>query len=362
MNKAILLLAFLVLLIPFAFAQNEVTVVVFYGEGCPHCASALEFLNELKNKYESLILEEYEVYFNQENRELFYELTEAYDSEVSGVPTIFVNEKIFNGFSTAQGESIENEIKNCLETTCQNPLDLLNDGKSDTIQKLTIPAVLGAAAIDAINPCAFAVLIILLTTILISGHKKRALYSGFSFSLAIFISYFLMGLGLYSAIQASGITNKFFIIVSVLAILLGLLNMKDFFFYGKGILMEVPQKWRPRMKKLIKSVTSIPGAFLIGLIVSLFLLPCTSGPYIVILGLLAQLTTRDYALLLLLLYNLIFILPMIIITLAVYFGLTNTEKAENWRQKKLKLLHLIAGLVLLLLGIGMIIAIHYGLI
>ena len=53
---------------------------------------------------------------------------------------------------------------------------------------------------------------------------------------------------------------------------------------------------------------------------------------------------------------------MIGITLAIYFGITTTEKAEEWRQHKLKTLHLIAGVILLLLGIGMFIAMKWGLI
>jgi len=84
------------------------------------------------------------------------------------------------------------------------------------------------------------------------------------------------------------------------------------------------------MKTLIRGVTSVPGAFLIGFAVSLFLLPCTSGPYIVILGLLAHATEWGYAMALLVLYNFIFVLPMLIITGAIYFGFTTTEKAEEW--------------------------------
>ncbi|MBU2590232.1 MAG: hypothetical protein KKB39_05725, partial [Nanoarchaeota archaeon] len=224
----------------------------------------------------------------------------------------------------------------------------------------TIPAVILAAAVDAINPCAFAVLILLLTTILASGIKKRALYAGLAFSLSIFISYFLMGFGLYTALVASGLTRIFFIIVGILAILVGLFNLKDYLWYGKWFIMEVPLGWRPKMKSLLKHVTSIPGAFLIGFLISLFLLPCTSGPYIIILGMLAELTTRNHATMLLILYNLIFILPMIIITLAVYSGFTTTEQAEEWRKRKLKVLHLIAGIIILLLGIGMLISIFFG--
>jgi len=133
------------------------------------------------------------------------------------------------------------------------------------------------------------------------------------------------------------------------------LNIKDFFRYGGGgFLMEVPLSWRPKLKSLIGGVTSVPGAFVTGLVVSLFLLPCTSGPYIVILGLLAKEATKLLATQLLLFYNFIFILPMIGIVLAVYYGLTTTDKAEKWRQSKLRTLHLIAGIIMVCMGIWMI--------
>lgn len=228
------------------------------------------------------------------------------------------------------------------------------------IEGLTIPAVVGAAFVDAINPCAFAVLIILMTTVLARSNKKKALYAGLCFSLAVFISYFLMGVGLFSALRATGATRIFYIIVTVLAYLLGILNIKDYYWYGKGILMEVPRKWRPSMKGLIQKVTSPSGAFIVGFLVSLFLLPCTSGPYIIILGLLADQATKFSGLMYLLLYNLIFVFPMVLITILVYKGLSTTERLEALRQKKLKILHLIAGIIMILLGAGMTLALYLG--
>lgn len=226
---------------------------------------------------------------------------------------------------------------------------------------LTLGAVILAALADSINPCAFAVLVILLSTILGADGKRRALFAGLAFTFAIYISYFLMGLGLFSALSmSSGVSYVFYWVVAILAIVIGLFNLKDYLWYGKWFRMEVPMAWRPKMKMLLRSITSIPGAFLIGFVISLFLLPCTSGPYIVILGLLAQSATRYYALMLLLLYNLIFILPMLLITLGIYFGFTNVEKAEEWRRRKLKLLHLIAGIIILCLGIFMILSILFG--
>ena len=228
------------------------------------------------------------------------------------------------------------------------------------VGSLTLGAVVSAALVDAINPCAFAVLIILLSTIAACHNRRKALYAGLAFSASIYFSYLLMGLGLLCAINAGGFTKGFYLIVAVLAIFIGLFNLKDYLWYGKWFRMEVPMSWRPRMKALLKSVTSVPGAFLIGFLISLFLLPCTSGPYLVILGLLSNVATKQVGFLLLLLYNFIFILPMLGITLGVYFGFTTTEKTEEWRIRKLKVLHLIAGFIILLLGIGMLIAYFLG--
>jgi cytochrome c biogenesis protein CcdA len=73
-------------------------------------------------------------------------------------------------------------------------------------------------------------------------------------------------------------------IVGIVGLLVGLANLKDYFRYGKGFVMEVPMARRPTMMKITKKVTSPMGAFIIGVIISLFLLPCSSGPYLTILG------------------------------------------------------------------------------
>ena len=358
--------------------NREVVLYIFYGKGCAHCGKALDFLTSAEEKYSLLKIEEHEIYFNQEERELFEQITSAFGEEIEVVTTIFIDNKVLVGFSNSIEDSLEQQIQECVREGCENPIDKVkneetlkitgesssaeNPEENKVIKKLTLPAVILAAIVDAINPCAFAVLIILMSTILVSKNRKKALFSGLAFSLSIFISYFLMGIGLYSAIQASGLSHTFYTIVAILAIFIGLFNLKDYLWYGRWFVMEVPMGWRPKLQSLIKSITSVPGAFAVGFLVSLFLLPCTSGPYIVILGLLAKATTRIYATFLLILYNLIFILPMILITLAIYFGFTTTEKAESLRQKKLKILHLIAGIIILCLGIGMLIAMKFGMI
>jgi cytochrome c biogenesis protein CcdA len=247
----------------------------------------------MSEKHQELRVHEYEVYFDDANARLFERVADAYHFQITGVPTIFLGDDAITGYSEAATPGLEQKIERCIAQGCGSPLER-NAGEART-RTLTFSAVVFGAAVDAINPCAFAVLIILITTILGAGAKSRALYAGLAFSLSIFISYYLMGLGLFSAVAAAGLTQAIYVSVAVLAIVIGLFNLKDYLWYGKWFVMEVPLSWRPALKGLIQKVTSVPGAFLVGFAVSLFLLPCTSGPYIVILGLLAKTASRSSA-------------------------------------------------------------------
>jgi cytochrome c biogenesis protein CcdA len=338
---------------------KPVDLVFFYGRGCPHCAAMGEFLTTMQQRHPLLQVSAYEVYFNNNNARLFERMAEGYKFQVEGVPTAFMGDRVFSGYNESMQPQIEQAIEQCIAQGCGSPLARVA-AVTLRARTLTLGAVVSAAAVDAINPCAFAVLIILLTAVIAAGGKRRALYAGLAFSLSVYISYYLMGLGLYSAVEAAGVTRGLYIAVAVLAILLGLFNLKDYLWYGKWFLMEVPLTWRPALKRLIGGATSIPGAFLIGFVVSLFLLPCTSGPYIVILGLLAKTETRAAAMLWLVLYNLIFVAPMIAITAALYFGFTTAEGAEAWRMRNLQVLHLVAGVIIVLLGLGMVASLWLG--
>lgn len=324
-------------------------IYLFYGTGCPHCSVVEEFLeeNDLYSKYPIV---KKEIYSNRENAVLFSNLLDelGVSRNARGVPTIVIGEKVLVGdrgiidnFVVEADEFLNQEVKILEKEEEENNAEKLD---------LTLAAVVGASIVDAVNPCAFAVLIILMGAVLGAGEGKKALKTGVAFASSIFISYFLMGLGLYKALGMGGVSGVFFKIVGWLAIVLGLLNLKDYFWYGKGFLMEVPMAWRPKMKRIIRSVTSPIGAFGIGFVVSLFLLPCTSGPYIVILGMLAKSALQAKAIFYLVLYNLIFVSPMILISLAVYKGF-DPAKAEEIRQKRLRILHLIAGIIMLTMGV-----------
>jgi cytochrome c biogenesis protein CcdA/glutaredoxin len=359
MKKTVLLIIIFIIscfftITPPISAKEEGKIYFFYGTGCPHCIGVEEFL-ETEGLYDRYPIEAKEVYFNRDNTVFFNSLLDKLKipNGARGVPTVVIGDKVITGDKPIITNFVS-EANNFLEeASIQNEgkIELeLEEIQSDQKQDLTLVAIIAASIVDAVNPCAFAVLIILMTTILLGGDKKKALVTGLAFAASIFISYFLMGLGLYKALGIGNLSGLFYKIIGWVAILLGIFNFKDYFWYGKGFLMEVPMSWRPKMKSLIKSTTSPLGAFGVGFIVSLFLLPCTSGPYIVILGMLAKNALQLKAILYLILYNLIFVSPMILISWAVYKGF-NPNKAEEVRQKHLKTLHLIAGIIMLIMGI-----------
>jgi len=351
--------------------------VIFYEEGCPHCARVESIIERVAPSYPALNVIRHEIHA-PEAQDLLSRLLAAYGVELGSVPMFFVGdvasvEGVYYGLyeepyaTSGRSEelAIEEAIRRAVAENATSPLERAEGSESEGLAaRLTLPAIIVAAALDSVNPCDFAVLVLLLGTLLVIGKRGKVIWAGLAFSAGIFIAYFSMGFGLYSLLGLTVGTRAFrvpfIMVVSSVAILFGLWEMKDLFWYGKWFSIEVPDKWKPSVKKLTSAAVTIPGAFIVGLVDSLFLAPCTSGPYIVILTLLSQTSTRWQGAGYLLIYNLVFILPMIAITIAVHFGLTTTARAERWRQAKLGKLHFATGLVMVLLGIGMIVGVQLG--
>lgn len=168
-----------------------------------------------------------------------------------------------------------------------------------------------AALADSINPCALAVLMILLEGLVLI--RKSIVKVGLSFVFGIFFAYFLIGIGLLSSFTVINNAQIFHLIVAILAILVGISNIKDFFWYGLLFKTEIPLKWRPKLGQTIQKATQPLIAFGIGVIVSFFELPCTGGPYLFALGLLKGEVLTSSTIFSLMYYNLLFVLPLLII-------------------------------------------------
>lgn len=225
----------------------------------------------------------------------------------------------------------------------------------------TIAKITTLALADSVNPCAIAVLAMVLIAILTQNpdRRKKVLYGGLSFILAVYIGYLIYGIVIiqFFKLFAEFLRNNSFYFykgLSILAMLFGALNIKDYFIYKKGNFMtEMPLFMRPKVKKIINKIASPLGAFIIGFVVTLFLLPCTIGPYVIASGLLSELIFLK-AITWLLYYNLIFIIPMLIIVLIIYLGFSKVEQVTGWKEKNIRTLHLIAGILLFSVGLAIL--------
>lgn len=214
----------------------------------------------------------------------------------------------------------------------------------------TLGLVLGSAAIDSINPCAIGVLILMISVIL-GGHKSvgRMLYLGGLYILAIFITYLLAGLGLLFFLGSIPlfVTEYISITVGSIIVLLGLLEIKDYFWYGRWFSLGIPVVFAKKIHNLAKNLT-IPGVILTGAFVAGVELPCTGAPYLAIIAILST-NFNLTAFLLLVLYNIVFVLPLVVILLLVAGG-TKLPAVKAWKQESRGLMRLAVGLLLVGLG------------
>jgi len=361
MKKIFLFIVFIFGFFIFSLNVFADTYIFYYWQWCPHCANVERFFKEENIKSNKKIIEK-EVYFSSKNRDEFLKDSDTIwiPEETRWVPTLIVkddngNLKLYKiGDSSIIDYFKSIEVKQDNSVVTQNKGEVTKETKKTFFEHVAFFSVLLPAAIsDSINPCEFAVMLILLWSILIKYRKKRkVIMAWLLFSLAVFLSYFLMWLWIYSALWNFSSVFYFKLWVWILWIIVWLANLKDYFWYGKWFVMEVPFSWRKNMRKLLNSVTSPMWAFLVWFLVSLFLLPCTSWPYLVILWYLSSenKSIDNWWYLYLFIYNLFFILPMLIITFIVAFWKKSIEELELYRDDKIETIHLWVWWLMLLLG------------
>lgn len=221
--------------------------------------------------------------------------------------------------------------------------------------EISLPIVIGAALIDGINPCAFGVLIFMLAYLAKTAKRSKMLINGLVYIFFVFLTYLVCGLILLPIMRklaGFSVTSYYFIAGAI--ILAGLLEIKDYFWYGKGFSLTIFPSEAQRIKKYVKHVGGSPltAAFL-GVFVALVELPCTGAVYLAVLALMSLSGVTTGNVLFLVIYNLIFVLPLIFILLFVYKGI-HWKHFENWRQKHKGLMRLFTGVLLIVLGVWMV--------
>ncbi|HNX18172.1 MAG TPA: cytochrome c biogenesis protein CcdA [Methanoregula sp.] len=276
-----------------------------------------------------------------------------------GVPTLIIGSHVLNG---------ETEIRNQLEQlvlqeratpsgTSKGNVPTNVTGSENcpgTFSTLTVPLVIFCALIDSVNPCAFSVLIILLLSIISLHTRRQVLMVGTTYIAAVFCFYILSGIGIFSFVHISGISGLISAAAAVLAIILGLINIVDAAWKKEGFVLAIPESKKPVIDRYIKTAT-LPAAFVLGVLVGIFELPCTGGIYLAILGLMSNTMTLSQGIPYLILYNFIFVLPLILILAVVVLGLP-PKRVNSWRLENRRALRFAIGLAMVFVGIFIIFA------
>jgi cytochrome c-type biogenesis protein len=176
-----------------------------------------------------------------------------------------------------------------------------------------LPLVLSTGFLDGLNPCAFAVLLFFVAFLFTIQRTSGTVWlMGLIYIAAIYLAYFLIGLGLMQAVLFINDHHLMAKIGSWLVIGLGLINLKDYFFPQLPIHLRIPTIAHGTIQDWLKRAT-FPAAGIGGFLVGLCTFPCSGGIYVAIVGLLAAKTTYLQGVGYLGLYNLAFVLPLFII-------------------------------------------------
>lgn len=215
--------------------------------------------------------------------------------------------------------------------------------------ELTIPVVMWAAALDSLNPCAFSILLLTISFLFsVKRERKEILKIGGAYILAIFAVYAAIGLGILRALSWFGIPHTLGKVGAVILLVVGLYQIAQVLF-SKLPQFGISQKIHGRLAILI-SKASVLTALGVGAIVALYEFPCTGGPYLAILSLLHDSASFWSGLGYLLFYNLIFILPLVIILYVASIPVWH-QIVEEWKKKNMRMAKAGVGFLMILLAV-----------
>lgn len=341
-------------------SPGEVCVVYFYSETCAHCKDLKPFIDAIEAKYPDIALARLDVR-QYENFQRYNQFCANKDYGGKEIPLIAIGSDYFVG---------EDEIKEKLEPAIQEMLlkdpsericPLTNSsvcfsdmsGSEKLVGHITMGAIFVAGLIDGINPCAFAVLILLMTILFeIQMKKRRIIKVAMSYIGAFVLTNISLGVAVYwfsdALFGGTSITLK---IAAGIALIAGLINIKDFFWYGKGITLKIPENAKKIVRPLVKKA-SVPAVALLGSIIAFFEAPCSASIYYAVIEMLrSRTTTLGAALPFILLYNLMFVIPLVVLFILVYTG-KNIAHADRWRISHRKWMKLAIGTILVLFSIA----------
>ena len=351
--------------------HKDVYIAYFYGPGCRRCDRVNYMLNRLQHSYPNLRIRRFncELKENMKLNEALCELFHVPEQERLIVPSIFVGdvhlakEELTDGNIRELIEKYKDKGTMCPWAPTNTVLAKAERGIIQRFRMLGPFAVITAGLIDGINPCAFATLIFFLSYLTLVGRKgKDLVFAALGFTTAVFIVYFLIGLGMFRFIHSlrifSLLSRVIYLIAAVLAFVLGTLSLYDFRMAKKGdyskVKLQLPSFLKNRIHQTIREKSRSSkitlAAFATGAVVSFLELECTGQVYLPTICFVVGVSElKTNAIFYLALYNLMFILPLLAIFLLAYFG-TTSERIALVMKKRFAAIKIITALFFFSLG------------
>lgn len=341
----------------------------FYAENCPGCRQQKPFVEDLQRRYPELKVRIYDVWLERDSYELMLALAKARGVEFASTPATAVGRRAWFGFNDIIAREIEAEVANCVAKGCPDLVATLAAGNPtppvDSIGDEPLPlnpedyslpvftVLLGL--LDSFNPCAFFVLLFLLSLMSHTLSRKRMFLVGgvfIFFSGLVYFFYMAAWLNLFLLVGQLPLLTT---LAGLLALTIALFNIKDHFFFHKGPTLSISKKAKPklmtRMGNLLKGHRLLPiltGTVVLALVANSYELLCTAGfPMVYTRVLTLQELPGWLYYLYLGLYNLAYVIPLLVIV--TLFALTlGSHKMSEFEGRILKL---ISGLMMLILGL-----------
>lgn len=356
--------------------SKPVTVTLFWGMGCHHCEREKAFLEDLKKRYPLMDVRELEIWQNKKNADLYRKILNSAEINQAAVPGTLVGTLFFTGFDSHTGDAIEEAVVRCLRKGCP---DIITQGGTAMVieakergpfflpligtvdpAKVSLPFfTLVIAALDSINPCAFFVLLFLLSLLVHARSRKRMYLVGGIFVFFSGIIYFIFMAAWLSVFRVIGSITAVTLAGGLTAFFIGIINIKDFFIFGKGVSLSIPEKAKPRLFKRMRGLVQVEslsslvvGTVMLAVAANTYEVLCTAGfPMVYTRVLTLQKMSAFQYYQYLMLYNLIYVVPLILIVVVITLTL-GARKLTPWQGRKLKLL---SGFMMSALGVILIV-------
>lgn len=334
---------------------SPIWVAYFYEVGCQQCSRAEYDIRYARSSYPQIVVDEYNA---QDDAPLLQWLGERYalpDDLHLTTPAVFLGDEALIG-SEITSQRLLSLAEEYVATGSGRVWDEFGSQETEAavesivgrFESFGVLTVVLAGLVDGLNPCAFATLVFFVSYLTLSGREGReVLYVGGAFTIGVFLTYLAVGLGFYKVLDLLGsalvlVGRWVYVLTGVLCAGLAVYSFLDFLKARRGdigdMALNLPERLRLRINAVIRkgrhTQAYVAGAFATGAVVSVLELACTGQVYLpTIVFVMSQPALRVRALSYLVVYNLLFTLPLAVVFLLAYYG-TESKQFSRFLQER----------------------------